>query len=83
MAADVKGRSRELSDGEQEYDMVDGTLQVNVRAAVAGYVLRRWTVDCSDDHHLVGAEYHLWLRNRQALYGVDNLIIAPGYENHR
>jgi hypothetical protein len=64
---------------EHEYDMVDSTLHVNVRAAVAGYVLRRWNVDCSEDHSLKGAEYHLWLKNRQALYGVENLVIAPGY----
>lgn len=64
---------------EHEYDMVEGTLHVNVRAAVAGYVLRRWNVDCSEDHCLKGAEYHLWLKNRQALYGVENLVIAPGY----
>ncbi len=68
---------------EQEYDMVDGKLRVNVRAALAGYILRRWNVDCSDEHHLEGAEYHLWLRNRQALYGVDNLIIAPGHADPR
>jgi predicted DNA-binding transcriptional regulator YafY len=65
---------------EHEYDMGDGVLQVNVRAAVAGYVLRRWNVDCSEDHSLEGAEYHLWLKNRQALYGVENLVIAPGYQ---
>ncbi|MES9898550.1 MAG: WYL domain-containing protein [Sedimenticola sp.] len=64
---------------KQEYDMTDGTLYVNVRAAVAGYVLRRWNVDCSEDHGLDGPEYHLWLKNRQALYGVENLVIAPGY----
>ncbi len=66
---------------EHEYDMNDGTLHVNVRAAVAGYVLRRWNVDCSKDHSLDGPEYHLWLKNRQALYGVENLVIAPGYNN--
>jgi len=65
---------------EHEYDMTDGTLHVNVRAAVAGYVLRRWNVDCSEDHCLDGPEYHLWLENRQALYGVENLVIAPGYK---
>jgi len=54
-------------------------LKVNVRAAVAGYVLRRWNVDCSEDHSMEGPEYHLWLKNRQALYGVENLVIAPGY----
>ena len=66
---------------EIDYAMENGVLNVNVRAAVAGYVLRRWNVDCSEDHNLKGPESHLWLRNWQALYGVDNLIIAPGYES--
>lgn len=65
---------------EIDYAMKDGVLKVNVRAAVAGYVLRRWNVDCTEDHSLEGAEYHLWLRNRQTLYGVNNLKLAPGYE---
>lgn len=64
---------------EYEYGMQNGMLKVNVRAAVAGYVLRRWNVDCSENHALTGAEYHLWLKNRQTLYGVENLVIAPGY----
>ncbi len=64
---------------ELDYAMQDGMLKVNVRAAVAGYVLRRWNVDCTEDHSLHGAEYRLWLRNRQALYGVRELKIAPGY----
>jgi len=64
---------------EQEYDMVDGRLRINVRAAVAGYVLRHCNVDCTKDHSLEGPEYHLWLKNRQALYDVENLVIAPGY----
>ena len=64
---------------EMDYAMKDGVLKVNVRAAVAGYVLRRWNVDCTEDHRQKGTEYHLWLRNRQALYGVQNLMLAPGY----
>lgn len=64
---------------EADYAMENGMLNVNVRAAVAGYVLRRWNVDCSKDHSLKGPEYHLWLKNWQALYGVENLVIAPGY----
>ncbi|MBF0614660.1 MAG: WYL domain-containing protein [Magnetococcales bacterium] len=64
-----------------EYAMKAGVLTINVRAAVAGYVLRRWNVDCSEDHHLDGAEVHLWLRNRPTLYGVEGLVIAPGYLN--
>jgi len=65
---------------ELDYGMQDGVLNVNVRAAVAGYLLRRWNVDCTAEAKLDGDEYHLWLKNRQALYGVDNLKIAPGYE---
>lgn len=68
---------------EHEYGMTDGILHLNVRAAVAGYVLRRWNVDCSENHSLKGKEYHLWLKNRQALYGVENLLIAPGYETDK
>jgi len=65
---------------ETDYGMADGVLDMNVRAAVAGYLLRRWNVDCTAEATLEGAEYHLWLNNRQALYGVDNLVIAPGFQ---
>lgn len=65
---------------EMDYAMKNGVLKVNVRAAVVGYVLRRWNVDCSEDHGLKGPEYQLWLKNRQALYGVENLIIVPGIQ---
>lgn len=64
---------------EAEYGMEGGVLKFRARAAMAGYLLRRWNVDCTDDHSLKGGEYHLWLRNRQALYGVTNLVLAPGY----
>ena len=66
---------------EHEYNMQQGQLTIQVRAAVAGYVLRRWNVDCSLDHGLSGPEYHLCLQNRQALAGVDNLMLAPGYSS--
>ena len=66
---------------EMEYGMQDGMLNVQVRAAVAGYLLRRWNVDCSEQHILCGVENHLWLQNRPTLYGVENLVVAPGYED--
>lgn len=62
-----------------EHRMESGVLRLHVRAAVAGYFLRRWNVDCSPDHSLQGSEYQLWLRNRETLYGVEALGIAPGY----
>jgi hypothetical protein len=64
---------------EAEYGMEGGALKVHVRAAMAGHLLFRWNVDCTEDHSLKGPEYHLWLRNRQTLYGVANLELAPGY----
>ena len=67
---------------ELDYSMQDGVLNIKVRAALAGYVLRLWNVDCSDDHSLIGNEYQLWLRNSLALYGVENLSITPGYNSH-
>ena len=62
-----------------EYGITNGLLTLKLRAAIAGYVLRRWNVDCSEQHQLSGPEYHLWLKNRQALSEIDNLVLAPGY----
>jgi hypothetical protein len=65
---------------EMDYAMSDGVLNLNVRAALAGYLLRRWNVDCTQSASLKGGEYQLWLRNQQSIYGADNLAIAPGYQ---
>ena len=62
-----------------DFPMTDGVLKVRARAALAGYVMRRWNVDCSPDHSLRGPEYSLWLRDSLALYGVESAAIAPGY----
>lgn len=62
-----------------DYGMRDGALKMKLRAATAGYVLRKWSVDCSPDHSLHGPEYRLWLKDHLALYGVKNALLAPGY----
>jgi len=64
---------------ELDYGMEKGLLQITVRAALVGYLLRRWNVDCTEQGLLEGGEFQLWLRNRQTLYGAENLTIAPGY----
>lgn len=64
---------------EMDFGLKNGVLSINVRAAMAGYLLRRWNVDCSESASLSGPEYQLYLRNTQTLYGVDNLALAPGY----
>lgn len=64
---------------ESDFGMIGGELHIKVRAAIVGYVLRHWIVDCSPRHSLKGEEYRLWLKNYLALYGVSNAILAPGY----
>ncbi|NIB39085.1 WYL domain-containing protein [Pseudomaricurvus alkylphenolicus] len=66
---------------ELEYGMKDGVLQVQLQAALAGYLLSRWNVDCTTDHHLQGPKYQLWLRNSGALQQAEQLpklALAPG-----
>lgn len=62
-----------------DYEMVDGVLKVQVRAALAGYLLRQWSVDCSANQSLDGEEFRLWLRNYPILYGINSAKLAPGY----
>jgi len=64
-----------------DYGMTEGSIRVRVRAAVAGYMLLRWSVDCSPDHRLKEEQYRLWLSDPLALYGVENAKLAPGYRS--
>jgi len=66
-----------------DYDMPGGVLRLKLRAALAGYALRKWSVDCSPDHSLRGPEYRLWLKDHLALYGVETAVLAPGYASGR
>lgn len=66
---------------EMDYGMQGGVLRMNLRAATAGYILRKWSVDCSPDHSLRGHEYRLWLKDHLAIYGVRNAVLAPGYRS--
>jgi hypothetical protein len=63
-----------------DYGMQDGSMRMRVRAAVAGYMLLRWSVDASPDHSLKEEQYRLWLSDPLALYGVENAKLAPGYQ---
>ncbi|MDR2012730.1 MAG: WYL domain-containing protein [Rhodanobacter sp.] len=63
-----------------DYAMQGNAIRMRVRAAVAGYMLLRWSVDCSPDHSLTEEQYRLWLADPLALYGVENAKLAPGYQ---
>lgn len=62
-----------------DYGMHDGSLTLNVSAALAGYALQRWAVDCSSAHKLDCARHHLWLADPAVLGGVESAVMAPGF----
>ncbi|WP_215779021.1 WYL domain-containing protein [Paludibacterium sp. B53371] len=64
---------------EMDYGMENGVLRLTLRAATAGYTLRKWGVDCSQGHRLRGHEYRLFLKERQVLDNVRTAVLAPGY----
>ena len=57
---------------------MDGGVLLARSKAAAGYLLRRWNVDCMPDHSLDPAEHYLWLRNKETLYGVSSAALTPG-----
>ncbi len=62
-----------------DYGMRDGSLTLNVSAALAGYALQRWAVDCSSAHKLDCSRHHLWLADPTVLAGVESAVMAPGF----
>lgn len=64
---------------EMDYSMDGGMLHMQLRAATDGYMLQRWSVDCSPGQSQRGHEYRLWLRDHSALYRVANATPAPCY----
>lgn len=76
----------DLIDGDHtqvqllEGESVPYAKEVKVRAAICGFWLNHWNVDCSEDNHLweTDKRYQLALANPQALYGVESARIAPG-----
>lgn len=67
---------------EHDFDMVKGVTKIEVRAAIAGYWLQHWNVDCTENHTLKGYQYQLCLKNHQALYDVESRKIAPGLSDY-
>jgi len=64
-----------------DYGMENKVLKLEIRAALVGYLLRRWNVDCTENASLSGGEYQLWLRNANSIFGAENLTIAPGFSH--
>ncbi|RTR32094.1 WYL domain-containing protein [Shewanella atlantica] len=61
-----------------DYQMQDNKLEVVTRAALAGYLLRQWSVDCSAKHQISSGVCQLALSNLDILSQVEHLTIVPG-----
>ncbi|MBT7095399.1 MAG: WYL domain-containing protein, partial [Bacteroidetes bacterium] len=66
---------------ELDYKMIDSKKEIKVRKAIAGYILRHWNVDCTEDHRLDGKHFQLWLKNKNSIDGIDEIILAPGIDD--
>lgn len=58
---------------EFQYKMIRGELTIPIRSACAGYFLRSWKVDCSEDASLNHHEYHLYLKNNREISDIDSI----------
>ena len=64
---------------ELDYAMDNGQIKLEVRAALLGYLLRQWNVDCTEQGTLNGNIYQLHLSNKSQL-NLKDIEIAPGYQ---
>ncbi len=56
-----------------------GVDSVKLRAAMAGYFLQLWNVDCSENAKLRGKQYQYLLENLAEVSEIADLTLAPGY----
>ena len=75
----IKAHPHNLQDAHS-FDMGNETQTVSIRAAMAGYFLKLWDVDCSQDVSLRGKEYQYMLENMTEVSKVADLELAPGYD---
>lgn len=66
----------------RDFNMVSGVKRVKLRAAVAGYMLQQWHVDCSPNRSISDKAFRLCLGNPLQLYGVNSMDFAPGYKSN-
>ncbi|MCP8687146.1 helix-turn-helix transcriptional regulator [Marinobacterium sedimentorum] len=65
---------------EAEYGMKDGVARLQVRSAMAGYLMRLWDVDCGAGSTVNSNPSHLLaLNNREHLSNVASLVLAPNW----
>ncbi len=66
---------------ELDYGMQEGVLELHCRAALAGYLLRQWSVDCSSRHQISSGVCQLALKNLEVLEVIEHRTIVPGAQS--
>ncbi|QSX35028.1 WYL domain-containing protein [Shewanella avicenniae] len=61
-----------------DYGMQQGELKLHSNAALAAYLLRSWSVDCSAEHKISSGVCQLALKNTEILTKLEHLSIVPG-----
>ena len=64
---------------QRDFGIRQGELHVTVRAAIAGYVLQQWNVDCSPERRLDPTIHRLCLKDWVSVCVITSAAIAPGY----
>lgn len=62
---------------ELDYGMSNGQLILEVRAALVGYLMQQWQVDCSTEHCLSPLSHQLALLNPEQIEKYNNTQLAP------
>lgn len=70
-------------ENTQSFSMGKGTWPVKIRAAMAGYFLQLWNVDCSPNAQLRSKEYQYILKNLKEISKKADLKLAPGYKSEK
>ncbi len=76
----IRAHPHNLADVES-FAMGTDIHNVEIRAAMAGYFLQLWNVDCSPDARLRGREYQYVLANVEEVAKAADLELAPGYDD--
>ena len=76
---EISTHPKNLKDAEN-FEMGSQQLEIGIRAAMAGYFLQLWNVDCSSDASLVGEQYLYKLNNVKSVSNLADLTLAPGYK---
>ena len=73
----IKTHPHNLED-KSSFEMGDQIREISIRAAMAGYFLQIWNIDCTQDASLRGKQFQYILSNIEEVSNCADLTLAPG-----